>query len=133
MMFTSSKQSGYALVESLVAILVFTVGIVGLLKTQGSVIAEQSQAKFRSDAAYLATSIIGQMRADVTNLASYSNTSDSTCSSSLCQDWIAHVTNTLPLGHATIGVNQSTGQVDVSVIWTSADGTHNYTTTAQIQ
>jgi len=59
------------LLEVLVAILIFSFGILGLVGLQANMINEQSAAKYRSDAGYLAGELTGLIWADVTNIGSY--------------------------------------------------------------
>lgn len=54
-------QSGIMLLESLIAILIFSVGILGIVGLQASTIKASRDAKFRADAGLLANDLIGQM------------------------------------------------------------------------
>ncbi len=59
-----SSQQGVMLIEALVAILIFTLGVVALMGLQANSIVQVSEAKYRTDASYLASQIIGQMWVD---------------------------------------------------------------------
>lgn len=62
------------LLEALIGILIFTIGILGLIGLQAVSIKTISEAKYRADAAFLANQIIGRMWADNPgNLASYAH------------------------------------------------------------
>ncbi len=52
-------QQGVMLIEALVAILIFTLGIVAVMGLQANSIAQMSEAKYRTDASYLASQIMG--------------------------------------------------------------------------
>ena len=84
-------QSGVMLLEALIAILVFSLGILGVVGMQASAIGASRDAKFRSDAGMLANEVIGQMMAsnravDVTGLgntamkAAFHGTATTDCS-----------------------------------------------------
>lgn len=128
----TTTQSGFALLEALVAMLVFALGILGLVGMQATMARETTNAKLRSDAAYLAQELIGSMWGDVANLANYKTTS---CNGyTRCSDWLKKVNYGMPKGSATIDVDPATGNVTVIVYWTmskdDAAGTkeeHQYT------
>ena len=58
-----NHQSGVMLIEALIAILVFSLGILGVVGMQASAIGASRDAKYRTDAGMLANEIIGQMMA----------------------------------------------------------------------
>lgn len=64
-------QSGVMLIEALIGILIFSVGILALIGMQATAMRNTADARYRSEAAFLASQIIGQMWVDRTNLASY--------------------------------------------------------------
>ena len=60
----SQRQRGGFLLEALVGILIFTLGVLGLVALQGRAIAYTSDAQYRGEAAYLANSYVSKMWAD---------------------------------------------------------------------
>ncbi|MCG3185744.1 MAG: hypothetical protein IOMNBAOH_00255 [Rhodocyclaceae bacterium] len=58
------KQSGVVLLEALVAILIFSLGILALVGLQANSVRMTTEAKYRSDASLLTEQIIGLMWAD---------------------------------------------------------------------
>lgn len=54
-------QQGRLLVEALIAILIFSLGILGIMGLQSTSAKQSSDAKFRSDAGLLAEELIGKM------------------------------------------------------------------------
>ena len=54
-------QSGMVLIESLLAVLIFSLGILALVGLQATSVKQSADAKYRSEAALLANEIIGQM------------------------------------------------------------------------
>jgi type IV pilus assembly protein PilV len=63
-MKSRALQQGGFLLEALVAILIFSFGVLGLVGLQASAIEFTNDAQYRSEAAYLANSLIAQMWAD---------------------------------------------------------------------
>lgn len=130
---------GIALIEALVGILIFTVGILGLVGLQASMMQAQGSAKYRADASALAGELIGMMWSDSANaananLVNYASTADSTCTHTPCAQWIAKVAASLPKGIAVIVPDASTGQATVTISWTlPTDGLHTYATSTAIR
>jgi type IV pilus assembly protein PilV len=76
---TNESQKGVALLEALIAILIFSLGILGLIGLQANATKTASQAKYRIDASQIASQRIGTIWVDQANLASY-NESDTSLS-----------------------------------------------------
>ncbi len=55
------QQSGVMLLEALIAILIFSLGILGVVGMQASAVAASRDAKYRTDAGLLANELLGQM------------------------------------------------------------------------
>lgn len=64
-------QGGVMLIEALVGILIFSIGILALIGMQGAAMKNTNDARYRSEAALFATQIIGQMWVDLGNLPNY--------------------------------------------------------------
>ncbi len=148
-MHTSLKwQHGSALLEALVAILIFSIGIIALMGLQAASIKNSIDAKYRADAAYLANQIIGQMWVNRSNIDSYTHRPNGavcapTGSDSTLADvtaWLAQTASALP--GATSSKQQiivttplpNTRLVTVAVCWQGPQETsaHNFAATAQI-
>ena len=71
--FDKRKQSGVMLLEALIGILIFSIGILAMVGLQAASVKNQADAKYRADASYFANQIIGQMWGDRTNLATYAH------------------------------------------------------------
>jgi type IV pilus assembly protein PilV len=87
------------LLEALLGILLFSIGILGLIGMQGVSIKNTTEARYRSEAAYLANQIVGRMWLDRANLASYALTTGTTCvvaSTTALQQWLCQVEASLP-------------------------------------
>ena len=87
-------QAGVMLIEALIGILIFSIGILALLGMQGAAIKNTTDARYRSEAAFLATQIVGQMWVDLNNLASYDT--DNAAAYGARDAWANSVANTLP-------------------------------------
>ena len=64
----SSPQHGVMLLEALVAILLISFGILGLIALWAASLKGASEAKYRTDASFLANEMIGQMWLDRANV-----------------------------------------------------------------
>jgi type IV pilus assembly protein PilV len=112
------KQKGVALLEALVGILIFSIGILALMALQAQSIRNTVEAKYRNEAAYLASQIIGTMWVDRTNLAGYTTPSGANGNMTA---WRTQVAATLP-GITVGGTNSPTiavagRQVTVTIFW----------------
>ncbi|MEO8302570.1 MAG: prepilin-type N-terminal cleavage/methylation domain-containing protein [Betaproteobacteria bacterium] len=56
-----NRQAGVALLESLIAMLIFSFGILGLIGILGQSIRATNDARYRAEAANLANAVIGEM------------------------------------------------------------------------
>jgi type IV pilus assembly protein PilV len=123
------------LIEVLVSVLLFSVGVLALVGLQVNMTKTQSATKTRTDASYLASEVVGIMWSDITNVTNYSTAS---CSGyARCSVWSAKVAKALPGGQASITVaadSSGTGSdVTINITWALPDGgTHQFTTTTTI-
>lgn len=128
-------QSGSVLLEALIAILIFSMGILALIGLQAAAISNVTDAKYRSDASFLANQVVGEMWANQPNLASYAY-SGTGIPPAVLTNWVAQVEATLPGASAqkptiVIGANNL---VTVTVLWQppKAPVAHNYRVITQI-
>lgn len=70
----AKPQQGVVLLETLVAILIFSVGVLGIVGLQAAMVKNVAESKFRSEASYIAQARIGQIWADPENVATYLET-----------------------------------------------------------
>lgn len=145
------RQRGSTLLEALVAIFIFSVGVLGLIGLQAVSIKNSIDAKYRADAAFLANQIIGQMWVDRANIDNYAHYitggpcghTGSASTQTPVTNWIAEIGKTLPAASLTaakiaqIQVTTpitNTKQVTVTVCWQSPQETspHNFVATAHI-
>jgi len=117
----AATQQGVVIIEVLVAILVFSVGVLAIVGLQATMIKSTADAKYRADASYIAQSRIGQIWADPANAASYVETN-------------TDISTMLPSGTRTV-TQVAPGQFTVTVTWQQpgpTPATHNFMTTASI-
>lgn len=118
-MQAAGRQQGVMLLEALIAILIFSIGILGLVAMQGTAINNISDAKYRTDAGFLADQLIAQIWVDRSNLASYDYRSGGTAPS-VMTSWIAQVQAALPQSSTyppVVAVDAATGAVDITMKW----------------
>lgn len=141
-------QGGSTLLEALVAILIFSMGVLALVSLQAVSIKNSIDAKYRADASYLANQIIAQMWVDRGNIDNYGHYqtgavcapfTGSASGNANVTAWVAQVASLLPgaasnktqIQVSTVG---TTKQVKVTVCWQGPQETsaHNFVVTAQI-
>jgi type IV pilus assembly protein PilV len=123
--------SGFMLLEVLVSILIFSLGVLALIGLQAKMTRAQTAAKSRADAAYLANELIGVIWSDASHLSSYDGTS---CANyTRCKDWQNKVAAALPGGLGAVSATAATGVVTATITWTqSSDGSHSYSSSTVI-
>lgn len=131
-------QAGFTLLEGMVAILVFSFGVLALVGLQVTSIQQSSNAKYRSDASLLANQLIGTMwvgnRSPAAMQASY-NTGNAGYNT-----WLTSVQAALPgsAASAPTVVVAGDGTVTVTMWWkapneAAADPMHSYVAVAQLR
>jgi type IV pilus assembly protein PilV len=132
-----TRQNGIAVVENLVAILIFSFGILGIVGLLASSMKSSASAKYRNDASMLANQIVGEMWvADKSNAALKAGFESPGGASFTA--WKTRVGTTLP--GITDTVNLPTVAIDannvatVTVRWQAPGekAAHNYVLTARI-
>jgi type IV pilus assembly protein PilV len=105
------------LIEALIGLLIFSLGILALIGMQAVAMQYTIDAKYRSEAGFLANQIIGAMWTDRANLADYDTSSGS--GTTLRTAWISQVQQTLPqaTGSNVPEIDVVGNQVTVTVRW----------------
>jgi type IV pilus assembly protein PilV len=87
-------QGGFMLIEVLIAVLVFSLGVLTIVGLQAASVQQSSKAKYRADATLLANELIGQMwatdRTPDTLKNSFATGGDA------YENWLGNVTAALP-------------------------------------
>lgn len=129
------RQEGVMLLEALIGILIFSVGILAMLGMQATAMRATIDAKYRSEASFLANEIVGTMWVDRANLANY-DTATAGCPGDPPCAWVARVQSLLPqaTGAEAPSIEISGQRVTVTVRWKRPGETtpSNHVAVAQI-
>jgi type IV pilus assembly protein PilV len=138
---------GFTLIEVMVALLVFAVGVLGLVRLQGGAVRFSSDAQQRADATFLADQLLSRMLiSDPTTMASFAHhptgttkcapTGD-TSANAVVTAWLSEVSNLLPNASddlQQIVVDTVNRQVTVRLCWQNgSDGTHQLVVSNVVQ
>ena len=146
---TAKAQAGVMLLEALIGILIFSLGILSLVALQATSIQLTSDAKYRTDASLLANRLIGQMWASGLTPADLETAFES--GGDQYNAWLADVQgieglpgvvaassgidSTIP----TVTVDAATGQVVITLFWrtpqmptSGANSSHRHVVVSQI-
>ena len=149
-----NKQSGVMLLEALIAILIFSLGVLGIVGMQASAVKASRDAKYRADAGLLANELIGQMmssdRTGTVLQTNFQGDDDDSKGTSALTDgpaflvWRQRVMDTLPgvdtnaprvtIAPGAIGPPQTSSVVTIVVRWLppSEPVPHSYTVVVNI-
>lgn len=147
-------QSGFMLLEALIAILIFSLGVLGIVGLQASAVVASRDAKFRSDAGLLANELIGQMwsvdRSGATLQTNFQGDGEQAGATNVLVDgplytaWQQRVADTLPgvlanpprvsVTPGVAGPPQTSSVVDITVRWMAPSDTvaHSYRVVVQV-
>lgn len=90
------SNAGFMMLEVLVALLVFALGVLGLVGLQATAVKQSGEAKYRSDAALLANELIGNVWAGNRTFAALQANVASANAGPQYAAWLARVSATLP-------------------------------------
>lgn len=115
-------QRGSLLIESMISVLLFLVGLLALMKMASISVNQVSQTKYRNDASNLASEVVASMYStwDGSNVFDHSA-------------WDARVKAALPDGKVdNFTVNNT--RVDITISWAdkNSDGRSNYVSTTEV-
>jgi type IV pilus assembly protein PilV len=114
-----SSEYGFAMLEALIAIVVFSVGVLGIMGVQAQMIKHTADAKYRAEASYIAQQRIGMMWGDPANAGTFLEAD-------------TDVSGRLPGGLRSV-TQPVLGQYVVRVTWQQpGQAMHTFTTTARI-
>ena len=135
----ASKQGGALLLEAMIAILLFSLGVLSLVGMQAMAVTNVSEAKYRTDASFYANQLIGQIWVDRDNIADYAFAGGTP--SDALEPWLDQVTAALPgVADNPPEVVVAGSQVTVTIFWQSPEEAakdpqpdpHQYTVTTAI-
>lgn len=130
------RQGGIALLESLIALLIVSFGILGILGLQASAIGFTTDARDRVEAAALTEELIARIWLDPRNIASYTYGGSGPLPSSLAA-WGTAVQSKLPNAAAyppiitvtTVDASANVYDLDIKLRWAppgAGGAVHNY-------
>lgn len=143
-----NRQRGFSLIEVLVSVLVFSLGVLALVNLQAASVRLSTDAKYRADAAFLADQLFARMLiSPPANAAGFAHrTGAAPCSEvgggavaadPSAQEWLDEVNEVLPGAAANIqqvDVDAGTGQVTVRLCWQQGGDTpRQFVVSNQIQ
>lgn len=124
------RQKGFTLLEVLVAMLVLSIGLLGLAGLMASSLRNNHSAYYRSQATWLAYDVIDRMRTNRPNAAGYVvDIGGASAAGGLAgadvADWKAMIANALPEGDGSVAVVAvgTARTVTVDIQWNDARGT----------
>lgn len=131
------KETGIALIEVLVAVLVLAVGLLGMAAMQVQSSQMTNGAEQRTQAVLLTADMMDRIRANRANAANYNGISvdptvttcatdyapgaGGTVSANDAAEWSNLIVCMLPEGKGAVAVDNATGEVVVTIDWAKAD------------
>jgi type IV pilus assembly protein PilV len=103
-MKTINKNKGFFIIEALISILIFMIGILGILQLQVSQMQATADAQYRAQASYMAENLMTQINLDKDNIDTFVDKTNPAY-----MDWESNLGNVLP------GVNDSPPEITTSV------------------
>jgi type IV pilus assembly protein PilV len=137
-MMTSSRSSGFSLVEVLVSIVVLSIGLLGAAGLMGASLRNTNTAYYRSQATVLADDILDRMRANLTaaRAQQYDIALDGSIAAGAsgvalfdATEWLATLAATIPGAAGSVDVNAD-NVVTITIEW--GDGENSFMTTSQL-
>lgn len=123
-----STSLGFTLVEALIALIVLSIGLLGVAGMQIAGLRANLSAASRTQASYLADDIVDRMRANNTaarngeyNVALGVTPTGTTTAQKDVQTWVTEL-QTLPSGKGSIGVNPTTNIATITIQWVDSRG-----------
>jgi len=144
--FRTDRNAGFTLVEVMIALIVLSVGLLGVAGLEMTGLRANMSSASRTQASYLANDIMDRMRANLDSARNndYGVTfggviSGTTVAASDVTAWLAEISLVLPGGQGQIAVDTTTHLATVSVKWvdghtgcTSAGCMLSFTTVTQL-
>lgn len=127
---TNIKARGFTLVEAMIALLVLSIGLLGIAGLQMTGLRNNLSASWRSQATYLAYDILDRMRANRANRAAYAIDVEET---PLCapgnvaacdlSQWKGNLATVLPGGDGTVTVSGADDtEITITIQWDDSRG-----------
>lgn len=120
-----TRQHGASLLEVLIALLIFSFGVLGIVGLQANMNIRSTEAKQRAEAAVLANEIIGRMWiAKAIDRDQYQYRADVDCNADgpgtppdVLASWLEKLAATIPGAQASIAHDEPTGETELVICW----------------
>ena len=113
-------EQGVVLIEVMIAILIFSMGILAVAGLQAAMVKNTSDSKYRADASFIAQQSLGKMWADPTHLSVYAI-------------GVEDISDLLPSGTREVTLPIAGGEVKIEINWQApGQDAHKYVTYARI-
>lgn len=147
MSISINKNDGFSLLEVLVAVIVFSIGLLGLAALQMSGLKDNQSAYFRTEATVMAYDMADRMRlnravaeAGGYNLAMTDNAPGGTTLVDTDRaTWLTNIANTLPVGDGSIALTTASGKqiITITIQWddsraTSGSATQSFSVSTEL-
>jgi type IV pilus assembly protein PilV len=118
----TSRARGFSIVETLIALLLFSFAVIGAAGLQGSLLGHGQNSQFRAEASFFAEQIVGLAIADPANVRCYAFMSGcaSTDAQLAAEGWRESVLAMLPGASTTpptVSFSAASGEFTVTVFW----------------
>jgi len=134
-----SRQTGAYLLEALIGILIFALGVLGIVGLQAASLRTTTDSSLRAEAVFAANQLMGQMWADVQGslVANYSSASAGATYTSWAAElksaqggaWVQDPTVDFANASCLAAPSTTSNSVYIQIFWKSSDGgQHSYTT-----
>lgn len=141
------RAAGFTMIEVLVSLLVFSLGVLALVQIQGTAVRLSTDARDRAVATFLADQLLARMLiSDPASAASFAHMpggstacapTGTASTNAVVTDWLAEVAQQLPGASSALQqvvVNAATGEVTVRLCWQNgSDPARSLAVTNQVQ
>jgi type IV pilus assembly protein PilV len=117
------RQQGMALIESIVAVVLLAVGLLGAIGLQARTTSALADTAMRAEATIAADKLLGMMAVDLPNAGDYALASGATPTARL-QPWYDETRGRIPNAQIVVAVAPATGRtrVSITIAWTRKTG-----------
>lgn len=117
------RLAGFGLFDALIALVILSVGLLGLTRLQARSLSYGTEADQRVRAVQLGSELLGTAMIDAANAACYTLPASGTCGSDSASDYAAgfetRVGQALPDGTVSVSYNAGTRRMTLVITWTA--------------
>lgn len=112
-----NNHKGFALIETLISVLLFLIGFIGVIHLTALMTQETNNAKYRSEAIDFANELNSYILFDKENISGYLDGSGNT----IRQNWDNAIETLLPNGQGSVTYNPSNTELTIRISWQSVE------------